>query len=90
MNIAWLRDNPPSKNPYFLLPDAKFLLEPAPIIPFEAEPKFLTVRDIFGSLAKMNDPSQAAFLMRLISHSTFEPNFQGMADALNVQYGSNV
>ena len=90
MNIAWLRDNPPAKNPYFRLPDAKFLADPDPIVVPKQDPIFITIKHIFGELVKMSDERQADFLMRLISHSTFEPDFQKMADALGIQHGSNV
>jgi hypothetical protein len=91
-DTQWIRDNPPRKNPYFTLPDVRFLPLPdhlKPLTTFEEVVK-PTCKDIFGPLANMNDDSQAEFLLRLISHSSFEPNFQAMADALNIQYGSNV
>ena len=94
-NVAWLRDNPPKKSEFFTLPDIKWLTDPLPFLPHFAasvseKQIYLPVKTIFGTLASMDDDSQAAFLMRLISHSEWEPDFQAMADALGVQYGSSM
>jgi hypothetical protein len=90
MNTVWLRENPPRKNPYFRLPGARFLPISHPAATAKIEPTYITIKQTFGELAKMDDETQASFLMRLISHSTFEPGFQHMADAMGVKFGSAV
>ena len=78
-------------SPYFSLASATFLRSPTPIL-IEVPEKQNTksIVDIFGELSKMDDNSQAAFLLQLLSYSTLEPNFAAMADDLEVQQAAAV
>ena len=78
-------------SPYFSLAKETFLRSPTPE-PVEVPEKHNTksIIDIFGELSKMDDDSQAAFLLQLLSYSTLEPNFAAMADSLEVQQAAAV
>lgn len=76
---------------YFSLARETFLRSPTPI-PIEVPEKqnSRSIIEIFGELSKMDDNSQAAFLLQLLSYSTLEPNFAAMADGLEVQQAAVV
>ena len=99
MNFERLRDCPPLKNAYFLLPDTKYLPRETsavsinPQTPLSTAPKAsshssfqqsLSIEEAFGCVKKMSDDKQTEFLLHLILASSFEPGFQAMAEAFNI------
>lgn len=73
---------PPEKCPYFTLPDVRYLIDEADIK--RRRIKYVTVVLLWGTLAKMTDESQAAFLLALLKHSKFEPDWQAVAKEWNL------
>ena len=99
MNVESLQGCPPRKNPYFQLPDTRFLLSESfpvlinPLIGPATTPKdtvhgpfkqSLSIEEAFGSVKKMSDDNQTEFLLHLILSSSFEPGFQEMAETFNI------
>lgn len=102
MNAGYLRYQSPRKNPYFLLPDSRHLqrgtppntvkpyAEPAAGTRDRVEPPFkqsISVAALFGKVSNMSSEKQAEFLLQLMLHSNFQPDFQKMAEFFNIAGG---
>ena len=87
------------KNPYFLLPDTRFLPIESSAASIDPQTGLVTppaksvdgpfkqslsIERAFGFVKKMSDDKQTEFLLHLILSSSFEPGFQEMAEAFNI------
>ena len=92
MNGLTTHDSPlVSNSPYFNLASPNFLRSATPpTLKLPQKSEFKSIIDIFGELAKMDDDSQANFLLRLLSYSAFEPDFSKMAKGLQIQQGASM
>ena len=70
----------PPKNPYFTLPDAKYLRGSS----LDLSPVARSIKAIYGRVEAMSERKQADFLLRLISHSEFKPGFDSMSTTLGL------
>lgn len=86
-----LIEDPPPKNPYFTLPDPQFFLTLDEVERDEQiKPVHASVVDLFGFFNEMSDDQQTKFLLNLMKHSGFVPDYDAMAEALNLTSRNHV
>lgn len=91
MSQQELTDNPPAKCPYFTLPDISFLISYKDSEDFDRNsPVYATLNSIFGSADKMSDENKTDFLLALIKHSNWEPDFDAAAKEWNLGNSNHV
>ena len=78
-NFEELTENPPSKSPYFTLPDIRHLTKPAEQ-PQKGSPTVGSIISLWGISARMSEDHTTDFLLELLKFSRWEPDFKAVAD----------
>lgn len=73
---------PPETNPYFTLPDVHYFIDDTELR--RRKSPYTTIVILWGTLAKMSDDSQAQFLLALLKHSEWKPDWQAVAKEWNL------
>ena len=76
--------NPPPKSPYFTLPDVQYLLKEGLPLSRRERKSFISISSIWGPAKKMTDEKETDFLLALLKHSKWEPDFESVAKAWHV------
>ncbi|KAK5073693.1 hypothetical protein LTR64_007171 [Lithohypha guttulata] len=79
-----LTTNPPPKSPYFTLPDVQYLLKEGRPLSRRERNGFVSISSIWGPAKKMTDEKETDFLLALLKHSKWEPDFESVAKAWHV------
>lgn len=72
-------EHPPAKSPYFTLPDVKNFLEENDDVRALHGSYYASILTIFGPADKMSEDKKAEFLLTLIKHSEWKPDFEAAA-----------
>jgi hypothetical protein len=87
-----LIEDPPKKNPYFTLPDIKNILtaHELAILAENIKSPYNSLVDLFGPSTKMSDEQSTQFLLQVLKHAKFEPDFDAVANSLSVANGHHM
>ena len=74
-----LINTPPPKCPYFTLPDVRHFPEEPQAPAEKKKEKRISIAVLWGPLKKMTEETTTDFLLQLLKHSKWEPDFEAVA-----------
>ena len=74
-----LIDNPPPKSPYFTLPDVRHFVKETRASRKRKRNGYVSIVSLWGPANKMTEESTTDFLLALLKHSKWEPDYDAVA-----------
>ena len=74
-----LIDNPPLKSPYFTLPDVRHFVKETRASRKRKRNGYVSIVSLWGPANKMTEESTTDFLLALLKHSKWEPDYDAIA-----------
>lgn len=79
-----LIDNPPTKCPYFTLPDVCHFPKETRASKARKKTGYVSIVALWGSSNKMTEETTTDFLLQLLKHSDWQPDFEAVAAELQL------
>ena len=74
-----LIDNPPPKCPYFTLPDVCHFPKVTRVSKARKKTGYISIVSLWGHSTEMDEETTTEFLLQLLKHSDWEPDFEAIA-----------